>query len=43
MSPKFHLRFLHRAAMLAAMLVPSAGHGQTCTLYVATDGNAGRT
>ena len=41
MSPKFPLRFLYRAAMLAAMLVPPAAHGQTCTLYVATDGNDG--
>jgi hypothetical protein len=26
-------------AVVTAMLVPAAAHGQTCTLYVATDGN----
>jgi hypothetical protein len=38
MSPKFQ-RFVHRAAVLAAMLVPALAHAQTCTLYVATNGN----
>ena len=41
MSPKIQPRFLHWAAMLAPVLVRLAASGQTCELYVATDGNAG--